>query len=139
MANSQVFLDANIIVYAIDKTSEQHQKAVNSIQQLLDNGVTLCTSHHVIEEVLYIARKISGNNAVEVVKEISRLPELVLVEPDATIEFAKRYAILAQELNMGINDALLLQIIIDSEILKLFSYDKQFVNKATELGIEIVT
>ena len=69
-------------------------------------------------------------------KEISQMPNLVLVEPGATIDFAERYAVVAKELNVGINDALLLQIMIDSEIVKLFSYDKQFVKRAKKLNIQ---
>ncbi len=134
--SSQVFLDANVLVYALDKTSEKHARTVAYIQQLLDAGVLLCTSHHVIEEVLHIARKISDYDASEVVEEISKIPDLVLVEPDATIEFAGRYAILSDELSMGVNDALLLQLMLDADISRLFSYDKQFVNKAAQLHIE---
>lgn len=136
MTNSQVFLDANALVYALDETSEQYLDTVTRIQQLLDDGVTLCTSHHVIEEVLHIARKVNGTDASEVVAEISKIPDLVLVEPDAIIEFAERYAVLSKKLHMGINDALLLQLMLDAGISRLFSYDKQFVNRAAKLHIE---
>jgi len=112
---------------------------VNLIQQLLDNGVTLCTSHHVIEEVLHIARKINKTSATEVIKEIAKIPDLVLIEPDAVLAFAERYAALSDKYNLGINDALLLQLIIDAGIGRLLSYDKQFVVKATSLGVEQVT
>src|SRR5688572_8132607 len=92
MTNSQVFLDANAIIYALDKTSEQHSSTVICIQQLLDKDVTLCTSHHVIEEVLHIARKIGNADASKVVREIGNIPGLVLIEPDAVLVFAERYA-----------------------------------------------
>jgi len=137
--NQQVFLDANVLIYALDETNGQYKSVVNLIQQLLDNGVTLCTSHHVIEEVLHIARKINKTSATEVIKEIAKIPDLVLIEPDAVLAFAERYAALSDKYNLGINDALLLQLIIDAGIGRLLSYDKQFVVKATSLGVEQVT
>lgn len=140
MTDAQVFLDANVLVYALDKTSEHHSDTVVLIQKLLNDGVTLCTSHHVIEEVLHIARKIKADtaNTSEVVEEISKVPDLVLIEPDANLEFARRYAALSESLHMGINDALLLQLMLDAGIFRLFSYDKQFANQASQLHIQQV-
>lgn len=138
MSSSQVFLDANTLIYALDKTSEHNATVVATVQQLLDEGVTLCTSHHVIEEVLHVARKIGGTTAGEVVKEITKIPGLVLIEPDAILAFADRYAALSDKLHMGVNDALLLQLMLDAGITRLFSYDKQFVDRAAGLGIELV-
>jgi predicted nucleic acid-binding protein len=136
MSSSQVFLDANTLIYALDETSEQYTTVVAIVQQLLDEGVTLCTSHHVIEEVLHIVRKIGSTTAREVIKEIGKIPGLVLVEPDAVLAFAERYATLSDKLRMGVNDALILQLILDAGITQLFSYDKQFVDRAARLGIE---
>lgn len=138
-SSPQVFLDANVLIYALDETSALYSDVVTAIQRLLDNGVTLCTSHHVIEEVLHIARRVSGTTAFEVVTEISKIPALVLVEPDAVLAFAERYATLSDSLNMGINDALVLQLMIDAGITQLFSYDKRFANRAATLGIEQIT
>ena len=138
MGSSQVFLDANVLVYALDETSDQYDAVVVIVQRLLDEGVTLCSSHHVIEEVLHIVRKLSDVTAEEVVREIDKIPGLVLIEPDALLAFAERYAALSDKLRMGINDALLLQLMLDAGITQLFSYDKQFVNRAAELGIKPV-
>lgn len=138
MTNSQVFLDANALLYALDETNDRYDEVVAIVQRLLDEGVTLCTSHHVIEEVVHVARKISAVTAREVVEEIAKIPDLVLVEPDAVLAFAERYAKLSDEQHMGVNDALLLQLIIDADIRWLFSYDRQFVSRATALGIDQV-
>ena len=138
MASSQVFLDANAIIYALDETSERYSGTVACIQRLLDEDATLCTSHHVIEEVLYIARKIGDTSTGRIVKEIGKIPDLVLVEPDATLAFAERYAELSDRLRMGVNDVLLLQLMRDAGVTRLLSYDKQFVNRADDLGIELV-
>ena len=136
MANTQVFLDANTLIYALDATSEYYGDTVPRIQKLVADGVTLCTSHHVIEEVVHIAQKISNTTATEVVHEIGKIPDLVLVEPDAILAFAERYSALTDKFHMGVNDALLLQLMLDAGISRLFSYDKRFVAQAVKLGIE---
>jgi predicted nucleic acid-binding protein len=139
MTDSQVFLDANTLVYALDETSDRFGEVVALVQELLDEGVMLCTSHHVIEEVVHIARKISEVTATDVVKEIGKIPDLVLIEPDAVLSFAERYATLSDTQHMGVNDALLLQLMLDAGIGRLFSYDKQFLNRAAALGVKSVT
>lgn len=135
-----VFLDANVIIYGLDKTSEPYKETTALIQSLLEQGSTLCTSHHVIEEVLHVVQKLpqTGITPTQVVNEIADIPDLVLVEPAADIEFAKRYAALCERLNMGINDALLLQLMLDAGINRLFSYDKKFSSKAMSLGMELL-
>ena len=140
MANTAVFLDANVLVYSLDKTSEQHDESVAIIQRLLSENAALCTSHHVIEEVLHIIQKIpqSSTTLSEVVEEINKIPELTLIEPAANIEFARRYAALSQKLNAGVNDALVLQLMLDSGISKLFSYDKKLLQQAGTLGIDSI-
>ena len=135
MDNRQLFLDANAILYALDETCDYYPKVVKIIQNQLDNGVMLCTSHHVIEEVLHVARKISGTSSAKVIKEISKIPDLVLVEPDATLDFDVRYALLSDKLNIGVNDALVLQLMVDSGITGILSYDKKCVESAAVLGI----
>jgi predicted nucleic acid-binding protein len=139
-ASSPVFLDANVLVYVLDETSEPYAETVTLIQQLLREEISLCTSHHVIEEVLHVVQKIqqSGIEPSQVVEEIGRIPGLILIEPAADLDFAKRYAKLSEQLNMGINDALLLQLMIDAGISRLFSYDKKFVSKASTIGIESI-
>ena len=136
MTSSPVFLDANALIYTLDETSERHAGTVACMQRLLSENVTLCTSHHVIEEVLHIARKIGDTGAKKVVKEISKIPGLVLIEPDAVLAFAERYAALSDKLHMGVNDALLLQLMLDAGITRLLSYDKQFIDRANSLNIE---
>ena len=138
--DSPVFLDANAIVYVLDETSSYYSCAVQLVQRILAGGAELCTSHHVIEEVIYVIGKATGGNitALQVVDEIEKIPNLVLVEPAAKLSFAKSYSGLIDDYNLGVNDALLLQLMIDSGITKLLSYDKKFVNKAKLFGISCV-
>ena len=136
--SAQVFLDANVLVYALDETNARYVDVVTHIQRLLDEAVTLCTFHYGIKEVLHIARQIGNTSVSEAVKEIGNIPTLVLIEPDATLAFAERYAVLSDKMSIGVNDALLLQLMLDAGIVRLFSYDKQFISRAASLGIEQV-
>jgi predicted nucleic acid-binding protein len=137
MASSPVFLDANVIIYAFDETSVYFTKTVAKIQQLQSLGTILCSSHHVVEEVVHVLNK-AQISSVAAIKKIATIPNLVLIEPDAVLAFAERYAKLIDEFSMGVNDALLLQLMIDADIKYLFSYDKQFVSRAAKLGIQQV-
>ena len=138
MTDSQVFLDANAILYAFDETSPHFSETISIIQRLQRIDTILCTSHHVIEEVVHVMRKADAS-ATETIQAIATIPNLVLVEPEADLVFAERYAALSDKMIMGVNDALLLQLMLDAGITYLMSYDKQFVGRATELGIQQIT
>lgn len=132
-----VFLDANVLIYYLDETAEKNIEAVKLLQNIIDEQEQVVTSHHVIEEVLFVFSKLQPNvDLGKVVNRIGEIPGLILVEPSPNLVFAERYASLSNNLKMGINDALLLQIMLDAGIASLFSYDKQFVGKANRLGID---
>lgn len=132
-----VLLDANVLVYYLDETADQHTDVVQKLQELVDDQEQLIASHHILEEVLFIVSKYDVAADLEkAVERISAIPELILIEPSPNIDFARRYAFLSKQLNMGLNDALLLQLMLDAGISRLFSYDKRFVNKANLVGIE---
>lgn len=106
----------------------------------MDDQEQLIASHHILEEVLFIVSRYDVAADLEkAVERICAIPELILIEPSPNIDFAGRYAILSKRLNMGLNDALLLQLMLDVGISRLFSYDKRFVNKASLVGIEKIT
>jgi predicted nucleic acid-binding protein len=134
-----VLLDANVLVYYLDETADHYSDTIQKLQELVDAQEQLITSHHILEEVLFILSKYDYAADLEkAVERIAAIPELMLIEPSPHIDFAKRYATLSKRLNMGINDALLLQLMLDAGISQLFSYDKKFVNKAKTAGIEKV-
>lgn len=134
-----VLLDANVLIYYLDETSDKNTETVSFLQKLVDEQEQLVTSHHVIEEVLFTLSKISPEaDLVKAVQRIGEIPGLILAEPSPHLDFAERYAALRGNLKMGLNDALLLQLMLDAGITSLFSYDKQFVNRAVNLGIKNV-
>lgn len=133
-----VFIDANVLVYFLDQSASQHKSVVAILQKLIDAGASLFTSHHVIEEVLFIVSRLSGNKDAlsTAVKDIAAIPSLNLVEPAADFNFAKAYVELYKSSKVGINDTLLLQLILDAGITVVFSYDQKFLKQANKLGIK---
>jgi predicted nucleic acid-binding protein len=135
-----ILMDANALIYFLDETADQHQEVIQKMQQLVDDQEQLVTSHHVIEEVLFVLSKYDSTASLEAaVEKIGAIPELMLVEPSPNVLFARRYAVLSKQLNMGLNDALLLQLMLDAGINQLFSYDKKFLNKAMSMGVNGVS
>ncbi len=134
-----VLLDANVLIYYLDETANKNTETTRLLQRLVDEQEQLVTSHHIIEEVLFTVLKIYPEaDLVKAVHRIGEIPRLILVEPSPHLGFAERYAALRNQQKMGINDALLLQLMLDADISRLFSYDKQLVNRAASLGIKHV-
>lgn len=132
-----VLLDANVLIYYLDETAEKNTETISLLQNLVDEQEQLVTSHHAIEEVLFVLSKVQPDaDLAKAVHRIGEIPGLILVEPSPHLGFAKRYAALRHKLHMGINDALLLQLMLDADITDLFSYDKQFVKHAISSGIK---
>jgi predicted nucleic acid-binding protein len=135
-----VLLDANVLVYYLDETSDSHVLTINRLQKLVDDDEQLVTSHHIIEEVLFIFSKIDPTaDLVTIVEKISKLPNLILAEPSPSIDFAMRYARLSKKLKAGVNDSLILQLILDAGISKVFTFDKKLLKDAHLLNIEQVS
>ncbi|MHB8443032.1 MAG: type II toxin-antitoxin system VapC family toxin [Patescibacteria group bacterium] len=132
-----VFIDANVLIYFLDETADQHGDTISILQEMIDNEVILYTSHHVIEEVLFIVSRLTDDKTalIDAVQTISKLPGIHLVEPNIDFSFAKRYIRLWFELKLGINDALLLQIMIDNKIKYIFSFDADFIKQSIKFGI----
>ena len=135
-----VFLDANVLVYYLDDSSDSYKLTINQLQKLLNDDEQLVTSHHVIEEVLFVISKIDPKlDLTKIIKKIAELPSLILVEPSPSLDFALRYAELSKKLKAGVNDALILQLILDAGIAKVFTFDKKLRSQASLLGIDTIT
>jgi predicted nucleic acid-binding protein len=131
-----VFLDANIFVYYLDRTSNYHAQTMETLQRLIVQKYNLYTSHHVLEEVLHVMSKLVDKaDLTKALAEINTIPGLNLVEPETSLEFEKRYLSLYQRSNVGINDCLLLQLMLDSKIDSLSSFDQKFTKLADECSI----
>lgn len=134
-----VFLDANVLVYYLDETADNHEETIKRLQRLVDDQEQPVTSHHIIEEVLFVLSKYEPKaNLEKAVVQIGKIPSLILVEPSPNIEFSRRYAALSAKLDVGVNDALILQLMKDAGITRLFSYDQQLLDQASKLRIKQV-
>lgn len=132
-----VFLDANVLVYFLDETAALHSTTIAILQKLVDDQAELYTSHHVIEEVLFIVHKLaktSGSLAIAINK-ITELPTLKLIEPAADMAFAARYSELVERVGLGVNDALLIQLMLDVGLSSICSFDKALLKRAKKLHI----
>src|SRR5665213_2465727 len=99
-----VLLDANVLVYYLDETADNHMLTTTTLQRLVDDDEQLVTSHHIIEEVLFVLSKITPDeDLTAAVARIAKLPDLILVEPSPSIDFAQRYAALSGRLKAGVN------------------------------------
>lgn len=137
---SAVFVDANALIYFLDETADQHVSVVALLQRLVEEQTDLYTSHHVLEEVLFIVSRLSPDKEMisAAVQQIASIPNLNLVEPAADFEFAERYTKLYRSSKVGINDTLLLQLILDAHIPRLLSYDQAFLKQASLLKLKSV-
>ncbi|HJQ09222.1 MAG TPA: type II toxin-antitoxin system VapC family toxin [Candidatus Saccharimonadales bacterium] len=133
-----VFIDANVLIYFLDETATQHEQVVSTLQRLHDTQTSLYTSHHVLEEVLFIVSRLSKDKDIisVAIQQIADIPNLNLVEPAADFGFALSYAKLYKSSKIGINDTLLLQLMLDADIKRLFSYDEKFLKQADSLTIQ---
>lgn len=135
-----VFVDANVLIYFLDETAMQHDEVVNTLQRLNDEQTDLYTSHHVLEEVLFIVSRLSQSKGKvsAAIQQIANIPNMNLVEPATDFRFALSYVKLYKSSKVGINDTLLLQLMLDAGITSLFSYDERFLEQAHSLNIQRV-
>lgn len=134
-----VFLDANVLLYYIDASSPHHQSVVETLTSLIEAGTKLHTSHHALEEVLHVTLSVFGTDAVRgALNDISAIPGLLLIEPAPVFEFAERYTTLLATTNVGLNDCLLLQLMLDNNITHLYTYDQKLAAAATALNISCI-
>lgn len=139
-SSDAVFVDANVLIYFLDASSMQHQEVIATLELLVNGGAQLYTSHHVLEEVLYIVSRLSSDatDVESALKQIATLPAIRLIEPPADFKFAFAYTRLYRKTQVGINDTLLLQLMRDTHITQLFSYDMKMLAQAKSLGIQSV-
>ncbi len=135
-----VFLDANVLAYYLDEDADQHKETVTTLQKFIDSGAELFSSHHAIEETLHVFYALTHDKtfALEAAERISDMP-IELVESDASSDFTLRYLHLFQTTNVGLNDCLLLQLIIDNDIDVIYTYDEKLGRTATTFSISRIT
>jgi predicted nucleic acid-binding protein len=135
-----ILLDANVLIYFLDETSDFHPYVLGKLQEIEDEQEQIVTSHHIIEEVLFILSKVQLDSKLNLaIDKISNIPGIILAEPSASIDFARRYALLSKKHKLGINDALILQLMLDANISHLYSYDNKLTESAHRLGLHTIS
>ncbi|MFZ1249213.1 MAG: type II toxin-antitoxin system VapC family toxin [Candidatus Saccharimonadales bacterium] len=138
--DGSIFLDANVLLYYLDGSSPHHKATEDTLRQFVESGTALCTSHHALEEVLHVTLQVyNAEAATAALEDIANIPGLSLVEPLADFAFAQRYTKLLESVNVGLNDCLILQLILDNGIHTLYSYDQALSRAATALNIRSIT
>ena len=136
-ATQAFFIDANVFVYYLDPNTPQHLEVCTTLEEILNSDTAAYTSHHVIEEVLrsifLITR--SAQMVQAAVHQLASMDEVVFVEPEASFDFARKYTRLFHSVSVGLNDCLLLQLMLDSGITHLYTYDEKLARAAIALGL----
>ncbi len=137
-AQQTVFLDANVLIYYLDETVEFHTQTLSQLEELLNNGAQLYTSHHAIEEVLHAFYHLTHDKQLTAVvpETLQKLP-ISLVEPEPALAFAEHYAHIFIGTNIGLNDCLLLQLVLDNHLTDLYTYDVKLQAAARQQGIQL--
>ena len=132
----EVFLDANVLLHYLDNSSTHHKQVQQQIVLYMEENRTLYTSHHVLEEVLHITASVFGVDSLQqALNDIAAISHIEFIEPAPTIDFAHRYIHLRDSANIGLNDCLLLQLMLDNDIALLYTYDQKLAAAAQTLGI----
>lgn len=139
-SGNPVFLDANVLLYYLDTSSPHHLQVLETLTQLIEVGTQLHTSHHTLEEVLHVTLNVFGAaNVRGALDDISAIPSLTLIEPAPDFEFAERYTKLLESVNVGLNDCLILQLMLDNDITHLYTYDEKLARATNTLNISNIT
>ncbi len=80
---NKVLLDVNIIVDLFDKNRPYSQVSLKSVQMLLERGILLYINSDTLTTTFYLLRsqkKATFLEAIEAIKEISKLCELISIE-----------------------------------------------------------
>ena len=135
------FIDANVFLYYLDPVAPQHAEVCTTLENLLNSDATTYTSHHAIEEVLHTTFLLSRNTQVvqSAAKQLSTIPAVSFIEPEESFDFAHRYAQLFHNASVGLNDCLLLQLMLDNNITHLYTYDEKLARAASTLNIRSIT
>lgn len=135
MNNTKVcYLDANVLAYLKDASSEQHSECVSIIKKLIIEGYTLNTSPLGIDEFLYVVytslRKLSLEEPINELKKslesVLSLPTLTIINPP--LDKASQIKVIGyiKKFSLRPRDAYHLITMKSHKIKYLFTFDKDF-------------
>lgn len=137
------YLDANVLVYLLNKKDKSHKRAAILLHSLILNNFDLYISSLVIDEVLYALRpymiKTYGQRLIWqklefILKHILQLPNLKLANPSIVLQEQMQVVNLMKKYNISPRDAYHLFIVLCNNIDSLATFDQDF-SKVKEVEV----
>jgi len=133
------YLDANILIFYKESSSDQHDQAVAIIEKLVADNFTLFVSPLALDEFLYTAlhylRKKRTKDVRSELKDlllsILKLPNLEIVNPPIDKNKQLKVVDLIADFSLGPRDAYHLLVMKSHRIKYFFTFDSDF-NKVFE-------
>lgn len=135
MSNTKTcYLDANILVFFKESSSDQHDQVVSIIEKLVADNFTLFVSPLALDEFLYAAlRYLREKNTKNVKGELKDLlssvleiPNLKIVNPPTDKNQQVKVVDLITNFSLGPRDAYHLLIVTENKIQYLATLDSDF-------------
>lgn len=143
---NKVFIDANVLIYLFDHTSQLHTSAKKILNNAIKNKFSIYISHHILEEFIHVQLKLAHitqekdmyNRLETDIKNIERIPKLFFVEPPETFSFLLQVIQIMQEHEILPNDAYILTLLLQKENMSLATFDKRLTKVAVKLDIPVL-
>lgn len=118
MADSNVFIDTNVLIYTLSADKKKGDRA----EQILNQGGII--SVQVLNEMTHVTRRKLGLSWSEIHEILSIIQSLCLVEP-VTTEIHNRGRIVAERYHLSVYDAMILSAALIAECEIVYSEDMQ--------------
>ena len=124
---SDVFVDANVIVYYQDTTSPFCQRATEVLESLIDEGHRGIITPWVINEIHYLYLRAKGQEkAKKVIESMLKIPSLELVDMSLSIQDIKGVIAMAAKYRLKTFDAFHAYYCKRLKIKEIASFDRDF-------------
>lgn len=145
MTKNCVFFDTNVFVYALGNDFDFHDKALDTIQNALDNNLTICTNATVLEEILHILNKIFIHHTSQERKQILKnsiemifsLEKIQILQNTTERELFYDVIDLMSKYSIGSNDCVILHTCTAYGIQTIATFDAKLQKAAHAEGLEI--
>ncbi len=136
----KIYLDSSFVISLLVSQHPFHKKAIEILNSLRQSQ--LFVSLFVVDEVVFTLRKyqLEKKQIAKIVKENFReLTNLQLIGLSGKIQEMEDYLQFWQNNPLQATDAMHLFLMQKKKILKLATFDQDFINRQVELGITTLT
>ena len=125
MANNRIFIDANIVVYAVGVPHPLKDPCAEILRAIAQHTVHSVTSVEVLQEILHLyTRRGRRRDEVDLCREFSRMVDEVL--PVTPVDFDLALVLHASSDRMAARDSLHAATMLNSGITQILSVDPHF-------------